>query len=276
MDPITKALWFIESHQARQLELEDIAQAAGVSRFHLTRVFGQVFGRPVMRYLRGRRLTEAAKALAQGAPDILSVALVAGYGSHEAFTRAFRDEFGLTPEAFRAAPDPTSIPMTEAILMTSQTTIKIDEPRIVDADTMLFAGLGQRFNFDDMVGIPQQWQRFNEYVDNIPGEVPGAAYGVCTNSDANGLDYISAVQVRDFSDLPNEFTRLRVPAQRYAVFTHHGHVSDISKVFKAVFGDWLPGSGREVIDGPTLERYGQAFDPTTGKGGFEVWLPIKA
>ena len=55
-----------------------------------------------MRYVRGRRLTEAAKALSNGAPDILSVALDAGYGSHEAFTRAFRDEFGVTPETIRA------------------------------------------------------------------------------------------------------------------------------------------------------------------------------
>jgi AraC family transcriptional regulator len=48
-----------------------------------------------MRYVRGRRLTEAAKVLSDGAPDILTVALDAGYGSHEAFTRAFRDQFGV-------------------------------------------------------------------------------------------------------------------------------------------------------------------------------------
>jgi len=43
----------------------------------------------VMRYVRGRQLTEAARCLASGAPDILAIALEAGYGSHEAFTRAF-------------------------------------------------------------------------------------------------------------------------------------------------------------------------------------------
>ena len=54
-----------------------------------------------MRYARARRLTEAARVLAKGAPDILNVALEADYGSHEAFTRAFRDHFGMTPEAVR-------------------------------------------------------------------------------------------------------------------------------------------------------------------------------
>jgi AraC-like DNA-binding protein len=52
--------------------------------------------------MRGRRLSEAARVLANGGPDILSVALDFGYGSHEAFTRAFRDQFGLTPESVRA------------------------------------------------------------------------------------------------------------------------------------------------------------------------------
>ena len=49
-----------------------------------------------------RRLSEAARVLANGSPDILTVALDFGYGSHEAFTRAFRDQFGMTPESVRA------------------------------------------------------------------------------------------------------------------------------------------------------------------------------
>src|ERR1700732_3056930 len=102
MNPIAKALWFIESHFSSEIALEDIAKAGGVSRFHMTRAFGAATGRSIMRYVRGRRLTEAAKVLSNGAPDILSVALDAGYGSHEAFTRAFRDEFGVTPEKIRA------------------------------------------------------------------------------------------------------------------------------------------------------------------------------
>jgi len=102
MNAIEKALWFIESHFASQITFEDLAKAGGVSRFHVTPAFGAATGLSIMRYVRGRRLTEAAKALSNGAPDILSVALDAGYGSHEAFTRAFRDEFGVTPETIRA------------------------------------------------------------------------------------------------------------------------------------------------------------------------------
>ena len=91
MNPVNKALWYIESHFAEAPDLDEIASVAGVSRYHLTRAFGDVTGQSIMRYMRGRRLTLAARALSNGAPDILAVALDAGYGSHEAFTRAFRE-----------------------------------------------------------------------------------------------------------------------------------------------------------------------------------------
>src|SRR5579872_3452276 len=99
MNPAQKALWFIESHLAEALTLDEIASVGEVSRFHMVRAFAAGTGLSVMRYVRARRLSEAARALASGAPDILTLALDADYGSHEAFTRAFRDHFGITPRS---------------------------------------------------------------------------------------------------------------------------------------------------------------------------------
>ena len=75
MNPAQKALWYIESHFASALTLDEIADVACVSRFHLVRAFAAATGFSVMRYVRARRLSEAARALAAGAPDILHVAL---------------------------------------------------------------------------------------------------------------------------------------------------------------------------------------------------------
>ena len=102
MSVTSKALWYIESHLNTELTLDGAAEAACVSRFHLCRAFSVSAGISFAGYVRARRLSEAAKFLARGAPDILAVALDAGYGSHEAFTRAFRQHFGLTPEQLRA------------------------------------------------------------------------------------------------------------------------------------------------------------------------------
>jgi len=54
MNPAQKALWYIESHLAEPLTLDDVAGVAGVSRFHLVRAFATATGFSVMRYVRAR------------------------------------------------------------------------------------------------------------------------------------------------------------------------------------------------------------------------------
>lgn len=274
MDPVAKALWFIESHMGGEVTLDDIAEACGVSRFHLSRAFSATLGLSIMRYLRARRLSEAARALAGGAPDILSVALGAGYGSHEAFTRAFRDQFATTPEQVRAQGQLESIELVEPILMEQNFDAKLEPPRFVEAAAMLIAGLGQRYEYEEMDGIPAQWERFQAHIGHIPGEIGGAAFGVIANSDDKGFDYVCGVEVSDFSDIDPVLTRLRLPPQKYAVFAHRGHVASVRNTMHAIWRDWLPRSGHAAADAPSLERYGKEFDPHTGLGGLELWLPI--
>ena len=276
MNAIAKALWFIESHFTSEITLEDLAKAGGVSRFHMTRAFGAATGLSIMRYVRGRRLTEAAKALSNGAPDILSVALDAGYGSHEAFTRAFRDEFGVTPEAIRAQGHLKKIELVGPIKMDEILLPTLESSRFVSGKRLLIAGLGERYTCETSAGIPSQWQRFLPHLGQIPGQLGGTAYGVCCNGDdAGNFDYVCGVEVKDFSQGFPGWTRVRIPAQDYAVFTHSDHISAIRSTWTTIWNQWLPDSGRVVKDAPTFEVYGEKFDSVTGRGPVEIWLPLK-
>lgn len=276
MDPVSKAIWFIESHFAEELTLDDVAEAAGVSKYHLSRAFGLATNHSVMLYVRLRRLGEAAGVLAGGAPDILAVALDAGYNSHEAFTRAFRDHFGVTPEEVRARGSVATIQLTEPIKMNETLLANLAPPRFVDGKTMLIAGLSEHYSCDASAKIPAQWQRFQPYLNHVPGRVGGVAYGViCNGDDAGNMDYICGVEVSEFARVPTEWARLRIPEQRYAVFRHDGHISSIRQVWHTIWNQWLPESGESITSGPELERYDERFDPVTGSGGFEIWIPLK-
>src|SRR6202041_3446361 len=276
MNPAQKALWYIESHLADELTLDEIAGVAGISRFHMVRAFAAATGLSVMRYVRVRRLSEAARALAAGAPDILDVALDADYGSHEAFTRAFRDHFGVTPEAVRSPKRLDHIKLQEPILMDSSLTENLQAPRFETSKPLLIAGLGERYNHENGAGIPGQWQRFNQSVADIPGRIGPVAYGVCCNGDdAGNFDYIAGVEVSDFSDLPREFSSVRIPEQKYAVFTHRDHVSTIRRTIITIWNPWLPAAGLKAADAPNFERYDENFNPVTGDGGLEIWIPVK-
>jgi AraC family transcriptional regulator len=276
MNPVNKALWFIESHFAEPVDLDDMAAVAGVSRYHLTRAFHGALGQPIVRYMRRRRLSEAARSLAKGAPDILSVALEAGYGSHEAFTRAFREQFGVTPEAVRAQRHTDKLDLMEPIEMDRNSTVKLDAPRIVQGKALLVAGLNVRNGCANRANIPGQWQSFAPRIGHIPGQVGRAAYGIVYNNDDEGNhDYICGVEVSDFAEAPADLDRLRVPPQNYAVFNHAGHISGVGSTWNAIWTKALADSGLEAVDAPAFERYGDDFDGRTGLGGVELWIPVK-
>ncbi|EPG72505.1 GyrI-like small molecule binding domain protein [Leptospira fainei serovar Hurstbridge str. BUT 6] len=276
MDFVQKALWFVESHKRDTISLEEIADVCGVSPFHLTRTFATAMGVSLMRYVRARRLSEAARQLALGNKDILYLALDVGYGSHEAFTRAFRDQFALTPEQIRAQGHLNNITLTEPITMNAVPISNMDPPRFETLKPRVFVGLVERYDCESPGGIPDQWQRFSPYIGNIPGQVGDTAYGINFNFDKDGnFEHMSGVEVNELSSIPKGLNTLRIPAQRYAVFSHKDHIAGIRASFVAIWNKLLPESGVKAVEGPNFECYGREFNPKTGLGGLEIWIPIE-
>ncbi len=275
--PVRVALAFIEDSLTDAVCLDDVAKATGLSRYQLSRAFVAVTGVPVMYYLRARRLTEAARALAAGAPDILALALDCGYGSHEAFTRAFNNRFHVTPESVRARAHTDGLDLMEALTMSEQNFVAVAPPRVVPGPARLVAGLKQRYTFDTNHGIPALWQRFVPRIARIPDIVGPDTYGVCCNAGGDGeFDYLAGVAVSSVDQLPEEFDHVHIPASRYAVFEHNGHVSGIRDTVHAIWNDALPASGHTPISAPDFEYYAaQHFDPETGAGRIEIWIPIR-
>lgn len=276
---VQKALWYIEARYAQDFDLGDIASHIGVSRFHLSRSFPAATGMSISSYLRGRRLTEAARALARGAPDILSVALDARYGSHEAFTRAFRDHFGLTPEQVRARGELAGLRLVEPIRIDETLFVDLPPPRIVEHRPLLIAGLAERHDCLKPEQVPAQWQRFTPYIDNIPHGIGLAAFGVVADLFYGGesFQYLTGVEVADVFDLQPELTALRLPAQRYAAFQHEGHVSRVRSTIHTIFNRALGELELDVGDLPNfIEYYGPGFDPAAGVGDVEIWLPLRS
>ncbi len=271
----SKALWYIESHLDDDVRLEAVAESVGVSRFHLSRAFTEAIGTSLTGYARARRLTVAARALTDGPADILAVALNAGYGSHEAFTRAFRQHFGVTPEQFRLSGRQANPQLQEPIRMHPSVVTSLTSPRIVSSEAKLILGLSQPCPAAGDPGIPGLWNRFVPYISHIQGKVGNAAYGVMYNSDDSGnYDYLSGVEVQSFPNQPGELTRLRIPPQTYAVFEHRDHVSAVMATWNAIWERGLADPGLKAMDGPAFELYGEQFNGMTGTGGFEIWVPV--
>ncbi|MET3149690.1 UNVERIFIED_ORG: AraC family transcriptional regulator [Stenotrophomonas geniculata] len=270
MSAAGKALWYIESHADKPLALADIAAAAGLSPFHLSRLFQARTGTSVVRYLRGRRLTAAAQQLANGAGDILQVALAAGYSTHAAFTRAFCEQFGQTPERVRER-GLQELALVHAIRLDDAPQACTEAPRLIDCTSFQVAGIGMRHSRDSGGAIPGQWAQLNR---EWPTPAP-VSFGVCCNSDdEGGFDYIAALPVNALPSVPAHWQRVDVPARRYLVAWHGGHISTIRSTWFWLLDQYLPASDLHLANAPDLERYDTRFDEHTGHGGVEIWLPV--
>ncbi len=69
-------------------------------------------------------------------------------------------------------------------------------------------------------------------------------------------------------------TSMKVPAGRYAVFTHKGKVELIGHTMNYIYGFWLPGSGVELREAPDLEIYDERFNPHSDNSELDIWIPV--
>lgn len=101
LNSLTAALEYIEHDLSGEFSQEQCAKAACCSLSGLQKLFRSVFNKSVGDYVTRRRLTAAARELQQTDRTALDIALEFGWGSAEAFTRAFSRVWGVTPSEYR-------------------------------------------------------------------------------------------------------------------------------------------------------------------------------
>jgi AraC family transcriptional regulator len=159
------------------------------------------------------------------------------------------------------------------------------DPMFSNRRPLRVAGVGVHYAEQSSEAFAKQWESFAPMIGKMPGQIGTQAYGVVTGSfgGADGFEYITGVEVSSFDHVPSKFRRLTIPAQRYAVFVHDGHVSKIRDTMYTIKKEWLPkwmvpgrtDASKEGSDQPDFfERYGKEFDPKTGTGKVEIWVPL--
>ena len=159
--------------------------------------------------------------------------------------------------------------------------IKLNPPRLQERRAVLMAGLQEHYTPETMNTIPAQWKRLP--FGKIPGQLGHMAYGVVFNLDekTGEFDYFCGVEISTISPAHANFKTYKSPQQKYAIFCHRDNVSRLRDTIQTIFKDWLPASGQALAHStPTspnlIEYYGENFDPESGAGDIEVWVPIKA
>ena len=216
LDPLSSVVAWIEQQLDQSLTLESVAAQVGLSPYHFSRLFTARMGRSVMAYVRGRRLVRGARRLCDE-PDLklVDLAFDCGFESQEAFTRAFKRLFGVSPGRFRSGfavePIEGQYPMN---LPPAQNTFVSRLPELVTMPAFRVAGPSRRFDEATKSEIPQLWSAL---IGALPfaGQVQSwATYGVVSIVDkAEGsFQYMAGVGVESTCVPPSNFSTMEIPA----------------------------------------------------------------
>ncbi len=285
LSAVQEAIKYIELHLGEELDAQSVCAHIGFSQYHFHRIFTAMLGESVKDYVRKRKLMVAADKLTNSTTPILELALSSGFDSQEAFTRAFKKMFRTTPGAYRKCGASVSairkLEITEAMLhhlaegMTMQ-------PKIVKRDRELAIGIGDSFIQGQSEEIGALWGRFVLRMHEIQNRKE-YDLGVCTSKhptivkkEGDTFIYVAAVAVENADHVPQGMVVCDIPAATFAVFTHKGPILNIKHTCEYIWGTWLPESGYELNDIPDFELYDSRFDPQTGSGEVDIYVPIKA
>ncbi|WP_327286245.1 MULTISPECIES: AraC family transcriptional regulator [unclassified Streptomyces] len=283
LERLNQAMEHIERHLDQAIDVEELARIAATSEYHLRRMFSTLAGIPLSEYVRRRRLTLAGAEVLAGRETLLDIAVRHGYGSGEAFARAFRAMHGIGPGEARR----TGAELSSQSRMAFRLTIEGSSDmryRVVDKADFAVVGLKARVPLvhagpnraivDFVRGIaPQSLERLEELSDQEPHGI----VAVCDDLDpsrAEGteLDYYHGVITSMAA--PEGTTALGVPAGTWAVFTTSGPAPQaIQELWRDVFTQWFPSNPYRSRPGPEILRIRPSPDETGVDA--ELWLPVE-
>lgn len=285
LNQLQRGIDFIENNLDEDIALAAVARQAGLSQWHYQRIFKAVARDTLKNYIRTRRLAHALDRLLDTEAGILDIALLAGYQSQEAFTRAFRERYATTPHAFRQRGRRNLT--VRKLKMDADYLRHVDQnilhtPELAPRPAMLLVGLHTRFYGSESernnVGeqLPPLWACFIARLGEVQHTVPGYCYGVLlpVAGDSDELDYYAAIEVRQADTLPEGMRSIAIPAAQYATFLHRGLGKLVDRTVDYIYSSWLCPSELRHTGGPDLEIYDGSFDPLSERSQMRYAIPV--
>jgi AraC family transcriptional regulator len=293
-----RVLGYIDQHLDQSLDLNTLAEVAHFSPFHFHRLFCAWMGETIGDYIRRRRIEVAAMRLAaQPQTKILNIALSVGFGSAEAFTRAFNGRFGCSPSVWRKhqyslrnsnsnsgqvnskpsqALETSLVEHAFSRKQNKKTTMKVS---IIDRQPATIAYLRHFGPYGESIArfwqeIYVPWAIMNKF------DADHARYGI--SHDDPSITAPQKCRYDACAEVAADFVAIcgalksTIPGGKYAVLHFNGTVNQVGEAWAALLRDWLPSSGLQLDNRPCFEYYpkGATYDYETGKFECEICIPI--
>ncbi|GLY26977.1 AraC family transcriptional regulator [Kineosporia sp. NBRC 101731] len=276
----------VEERLGEELDVREFAGALGTTEYHLRRMFSALAGMPLSEYVRRRRMTVAAAAVVRGEEHLLTIAVRYGYGSTEAFGRAFRAVHGSGPGDVRRDGGPLRTQPQLRFRLTVEGNTPMDT-RIADQPSFRLVGHAVRVPLIHR-GINPQIQ---QHISSLPPEEharlkalgniePSGLLQVTDDlapdaAEGSELTYLHGVAVSAGTAVPDDLDAIEVPAGRWAVFRTSGpYPQALQDAWAATAAEWFPSNPWILRPGPSIVTILELADDFS-TATCELWLPVE-
>lgn len=272
-------------HDHDDLDVDGLAQASGTTGYHARRMFSSLAGMSVSEYVRRRRMTVAAADVI-GGEDLLTIAVRYGYGSTEAFGRAFRAVHGTSHGDVRRDGGPLRSQPLLRFRLTVEGSAPMDA-RITARPAFRLIGHAARVPLIHE-GVNPHIQRHiaalpvseHDRLKQLSSTEPAGLLQVSADVDpdyAEGseLTYLHGVAVEVATDVPGDLDVIEVGAGEWVVFRTSGpHPAALQEAYAASATEWFPANPWRLCPGPSIVSVlDRAPDFSTAT--CELWFPIE-
>ncbi|WP_413805201.1 AraC family transcriptional regulator [Streptomyces sp. OE57] len=283
LERLNEALDHVDSRLDQRIEVAELARIAMTSEYHFRRLFSALAGISLSEYIRRRRLTLAGAEVLAGERTLLEIAVRYGYGSGEAFARAFRAMHGVGPgEARRAGASLSSQPrMSFRLIVEGSSSMRY---RVVEKERFQVVGKKVRVPLvhegvnpgiaEFIRGIGQETiRRIAALSDQEPEGILGVSDDLDpSRAEGTELDYYHGVVTG--AAAPEDLDTLAVPAGTWAVFENSGPFPQaLQYLWRDVFTQWFPSNPYQSRPGPEILRTRLSQDGA--RADAELWIPVE-
>lgn len=269
---------YIDRHLAQPLSVDELSKQANFSRFHFQRQFSAYTGLSTIRYIQLLRLRRASYQLVfEDQRRITDIALDAGFGNAESFSRAFKKCFGQTPSEFRTKP--AWQPWNERMQLPQRIRSHAMNVAVIDFAETRIAVLEHRGPHTQLMASVKtfiDWRKQSGCSPIASSRTFGIAYDdpALTPADEFRFDICGEV-ISEVPANPQGVVAKRIPGGRCAVLRHIGSTDSISDSAYYLYRTWLPESGEELRDFPLFFQYIKRVPETPEHEQVtDVYLPL--
>jgi AraC family transcriptional regulator len=274
----------VDGADPAELDVAAFARDHGTTEYHLRRMFSTLAGMPLSDYIRRRRMTLAGAELAAGAPNVLDVAVRHGYGSIEAFGRAFRAVHGIGPTDARRDGGPLRTQPTLRFRLSVEGSIPMDVtitalPELVLIGhaaqvPLIHEGVNPHIQEHIAALAPEEHARLKALSDAEPRGILAVTDDVAPDApEGTTLTYLHGVAVQPGTPVPDGLDVIRVDAGSWAVFSADGPFPEtLQSLWAATAAEWFPSNPWRLRPAPSIVRY---LEFTGTHASCELWLAVE-